>query len=305
MKRLKGYAMVASAAFIWGTAATAAKLLLSRDINTVLLVQTRVTFSAIVLGTVLAVLRPELLRVRPADLWRLALLGILGIAGSNFTYYFVIKEASVSVAILLQYTAPLLIMAYAAVTKEEDLTPLKVFSACAALLGCALSVGAFQRPSLPVGGPALALGILSAFTFAFMTVFTRHLLARYSLWTVTLYGLLFASLFWLLINPPWRIVEESPTAPLWAALVALAIFSVLIPHSLFFAGLRHVVPARAIIISTLEPVVAIATAALVTGERFGAVQAAGAVLVLGAVVILQLRREVRGEELAEETRADH
>ncbi|HXX63383.1 MAG TPA: EamA family transporter [Bacteroidota bacterium] len=305
MKRLKGYAMVASAAFIWGTAATAAKMLLSRDINTILLVQTRVTFSAIFLGSILVAFRPALLRVHLADLWRLALLGILGIAGSNFTYYFVIKEASVSVAILLQYTAPLLIMAYAAVTKEEDLTPLKVFSACAALLGCALAVGAFQKPSLPIGASALGVGTLSAFTFAFMTVFTRHLLARYSLWTVTLYGLLFASLFWLLVNPPWRIAQESPPAPLWGALVALAIFSVLIPHSLFFAGLRHVVPARAIIISTLEPVVAIATAALVAGEAFGPVQAAGAVLVLGAVVILQLRREVHGEELAEDSRGDH
>lgn len=304
MKSLKGYAMVASAALIWGTAATAAKILLSHDISTVLLVQTRVSVSAILMGTALAIFRRRFLRIRVGDLWRVALLGILGIAGSNFTYYFVIKEASVAVAILLQYTAPLLIMAYAAVTHEEDLTPLKLLSAFCALAGCALAVGAFHKSAVPLSGPALEMGVLSAFCFAFMTVFTRHLLARYSLWCVTFYGLLFASLFWLVINPPWRIAEESPSGPLWGALILLAVFSVLLPHTLYFGGLRHVVPARAIITSTLEPVVAIASAALLAGEAFGALQALGAALVLGAVIILQLRREAHGEELAEELHAD-
>ena len=302
MKELRGYAMVASGAFLWGCAATAAKLLLARDVDTVLLVQTRVTFSVVIMACVLALFRRDLLRVKARDLWRMALLGVVGIAGANYTYYVVIKEASVAVAILLQYTAPLFVMAYAAFTREEELTAAKVAAALLALAGCYCAVGGFGAASgLPAG--ALAIGICAAICFAFMTVFTRHLLARYSIWTVTLYGFGFASLFWLVVNPPWRVVAESPSGETWLGLFGLALISVLFPYSLFFAGLRHVVPSRAIIISTLEPVTAIVTAAIVAGEKFAFLQGAGATMVLGAIVMLQLRREKGGEEIMEEPHA--
>jgi drug/metabolite transporter (DMT)-like permease len=302
MKELRGYAMVASGAFLWGCAATAAKLLLSRHVDTILLVQTRVTFSVVLMACVLALFRRDLIAVRVKDLWRMALLGVIGIAGANYTYYVVIREASVAIAILLQYTAPLFVMAYAAFTHEEELTAAKFVAAFLALAGCYCAVGGIEAASgLPAG--ALAVGILAAICFAFMAVFTRHLLARYSIWTVTLYGFGFASLFWLVINPPWRVMEESPSPGTWLALVGLALISVLLPYSLFFAGLRHVVSSRAIIISTLEPVTAIATAALVAGEKFTLLQGVGAGLVLGAIVMLQVRREKGGEEIEEESHA--
>jgi len=302
MKQLRGYAMVASGAFLWGCAATAAKLLLARRVDTILLVQTRVTFSVLIMACALALFRRDLLPVRVKDLWKMALLGVVGIAGANYTYYVVIREATVAVAILLQYTAPLFIMAYAAFTREEEITGAKFMAALLALAGCYCAVGGFGiAGALPAG--ALATGILAAVCFAFMTVFTRHLLPLYSIWTVTLYGFAFASLFWLVINPPWRIIGQSPAPGTWLALLGLAIVSVLLPYSLFFAGLRHVVPSRAIIISTLEPVTAIGTAALVAGEKFTLLQGFGAALVLGAIVMLQVRHEKGGEEIREESHA--
>ena len=298
MKHLRGYLMVASGAFLWGCAATAAKLLITRNVDTILLVQTRVTFSVVLMVCALALFRRDLLRVRPKDLWRMALLGVVGIAGANYTYYVVIKEASVAIGILLQYTAPLFIMSYAAFTHEEEITASKIGAALLALAGCYCAVGGFAAASgLPAG--ALAIGIFGAMCFAFMTVFTRHLLARYSIWTVTLYGFGFASLFWLVINPPWRIIEESPSPATWLALLGLSLISVLLPYSFFFAGLRHVVSSRAIIISTLEPVTAIGTAAIVAGEKFTFLQGVGACLVLGAILMLQVKREKGGEEIQE------
>lgn len=294
--------MVASGAFLWGCAATVAKLLLARRVDTILMSQTRVTFSVILMLCILLLFRRDLLRVRRSDLWRMALLGVVGIAGANYTYYVVIREASVAIAILLQYTAPLFVMAYAAFTREEELTAAKFVAALLALAGCYCAVGGFEAASgLPAG--ALGIGILGAVCFAFMTVFTRHLLARYSIWTVTLYGFGFASVFWLFINPPWRVIAESPSAGIWAGLVGLSVISVLLPYSLFFAGLRHVVSSRAIIVSTLEPVTAIATAAIVAGEKLTLLQGAGAALVLGAIIMLQVRREKGGEEIQEESHA--
>jgi drug/metabolite transporter (DMT)-like permease len=75
----------------------------------------------------------------------------------------------------------------------------------------------------------------------------------------------------------------------WLWLAAIAIVSTVTPITLFFAGLRRVGPSTAAILSTLEPPTTIALAFLVFGESLTTLQLAGAVLVLGAAVSLQLR----------------
>jgi drug/metabolite transporter (DMT)-like permease len=291
MSELRGYVMILGAAVFWGGSATAAKLLLSSGIDVVMMVQVRVTVSAVLMCAWLAVMRPGYLRVERRDLWRFAMLGILGVAGANVTYYTVIGEATVATAILLQYLAPVVVMAYTVATREEHLSTVKVIAAGLALAGCMLAVGAFDPGALTLTPLAAVAGAGSILTFAFLTVAPRRLLRSYSSWTTTLYAILFASAFWLVINPPWRVVERELSGTSWAALAALAVFSILLPHSLFFAGLRHVVPSRALIISTLEPVVAIGSAAVVAGERLRAAQLVGAVCVLSAIVLLNIRRE--------------
>jgi drug/metabolite transporter (DMT)-like permease len=291
MTERKGSFMIVGAALLWGVSATAAKLLLTRDVPSVLIVQVRVTVSFLLLLAYLAATRRALLRIAPRDLWKFAVIGVGGVAGSNFLYYFAIKETTVATAILLQYTAPLLIMAYAALTGEERLSSVKMTASLVALAGCSLAVGAFE--SAGVGGTPLGVlsGSAAAFSFAFLGIGTRRMLRRYSFWTVLLYSLGAASAFWLVINPSGGLTNPGMTGGLWLALIALAVGSVLIPHGLFFAGLRSVVPSRAIIISMVEPVVAIASAALVVGERLTPIQSLGAVFVLGAIAWLELRKE--------------
>jgi DME family drug/metabolite transporter len=78
-------------------------------------------------------------------------------------------------------------------------------------------------------------------------------------------------------------------------LLVFAVISVLIPHSLYYNGVRHLTASRAIITATVEPILAIATAAVFVGETPGPARVAGAALVLG----LQIRHEaeaVRAQE---------
>lgn len=291
MKDYRGYAMIAGAAFLWGISATAAKFLFNRDVSTLLVVQTRVTFSALLMAGGFRLLRPALLRVNPRDLWRLAVLGVVGVAGANITYYLVIRETTVATAIIIQYTSPLLVLAYGVLSRDEGFSAVKLIAALLSLAGCALAVGAFETGALSLTPLALIAGIGSIVTFAFLTVYTRKVVARMPSWTAVLYALVFASLMWALVNPPWVIAREAHPPELWLALIGFAIISVLIPHSLFAAGLRSVVPSRAIITSTLEPVVAIGSAALVLGELLTPLQILGAVTVLAAIIMLNLRPE--------------
>jgi drug/metabolite transporter (DMT)-like permease len=291
MKELKGYFMIMGAATFWGLSATAAKFLLNNNVSTVLIVQTRVTFSALLLLLFFLIFKRHLLRTTWRDAGGFLLLGVIGVAGSNITYYVAIRESTVATAIVLQYMAPLVVMAYGALSGEERLTGVKFAAGFLSLLGCLLVVGAFEAGAVRITPLGLTAGIGSIFTFSFLSIYTRKLLRRCNVWTLAAYSISGASLFWLVINPPGEVLQNSPALATWGGLFLFALISILIPHSLFFAGMQHVPASRAIITSTLEPVVAMASAAVFLAELQQPLQALGALLVLSAIVMVQLRRE--------------
>jgi drug/metabolite transporter (DMT)-like permease len=291
MNEVRGIIMIIGAAVLWGVSATGAKALLNQNLDPILVVQSRVTFSVVLLLLYFLIFRPGVLRVRWTELWKFALLGCIGVAGTNFTYYYTIRESTVATAILIQYTAPLFVMLYAVWSKDERLTGMKVGAGLLSLAGCFLAVGAYDRSVLTISSVGAVTGIASIIGFVFLTIFTRTVLRTHGVWTMTVYSILFASLFWLLVNPPWKVIGAGVDAGTWGALFLLAVFSLLIPHSLFFGALRWIVPSRAIITSTLEPVVAILTAAFFLGEVLQPLQAAGAVLVIIAIFLLHVQPE--------------
>lgn len=291
MRDVRGYLLIMVAAIFWGCSATVAKILLNQQVETILIVQTRVLFSALLLLLFYLFFKPQILHVKARDLWRFALLGVVGVAGSNVTYYFTIKQTTVATAIILQYTAPLFVMGYTTWAGEERFTALKLVAALISLSGCLLAVGAYDRAVLKLNGPGLVSGVGSMVSFAFLNIYTRHILQRYNVWTTTFYAISSASVFWLFVNPPWRIIAQSPPADVWGGLAVLAVISILVPHSMYFAGMRYVSASRAVITSTLEPVVAIASAALFLAEGLHPVQMIGGFMVVSAIFLLQWKRE--------------
>ena len=156
MKELRGYVMILGSAVFWGTSATAAKALFNQQLDTVLVVQARVTVSIALLLLFYLFFRRDFLRMDPRELWKFALLGCIGVAGTNYTYYFTIKETTVATAILIQYTAPLLVMLYAVWSGEERFTSAKVVAVVLSLGGCFLAVGAYDTGSAPDHAPGSA-----------------------------------------------------------------------------------------------------------------------------------------------------
>jgi drug/metabolite transporter (DMT)-like permease len=97
-----------------------------------------------------------------------------------------------------------------------------------------------------------------------------------------------ASVFWMVINPPWKIMAAHYSPAQWLFLGVFSLFSMLIPFSFYFAGLRHLDPTRAIVTSCLEPIFAILIAAVALGETVRPLQSVGMIMVLAAIVIVQL-----------------
>jgi len=291
VKELKGPLLIAAAACFWGVSGTAAKYLFIRHIDPLILVQTRVSFSCAVLLFFFALFRREYLRIAPRDLFPFALLGILGIAGSNFFYYYAIDRTNVATGILLQYTAPILVVLYARIVQGEALTTVKLGSLVFSVVGCFLAVSGGDVLLIVVNYPGIFAALASAVSFSFLTIYGKASSLRYPTWTVLFYTLFFASVFWLFVNPPWVIARAGYEPLDWLTFFGIAVISILIPYGLYLHGLRSILSTRAVITSTLEPVIAIASAFVFLDEILMPLQIVGAVLVLSAVSLLQVRRE--------------
>jgi drug/metabolite transporter (DMT)-like permease len=70
------------------------------------------------------------------------------------------------------------------------------------------------------------------------------------------------------------------------------VISTFVAIQTFSAGSRRIGAAQASLISTVEPVWTISLAALLLGERLGPIQLVGGALVIGGVILAQLRRGV-------------
>ena len=69
----------------------------------------------------------------------------------------------------------------------------------------------------------------------------------------------------------------------WIWIVAIALFSTVLPIVTFMLGMERVGAATASILSTVEPVVTVGLAVAIYGEALGPLQILGGVLVLAAV----------------------
>jgi DME family drug/metabolite transporter len=269
-----------------------------RPIDPLILSQSRTTFSLLVLLPVLAAARGwSFLKLPAADLGRCVFLGIFGVAASNYLYYLAIQKTNVATAIILQYTAPVWVLIYMVARGRQKPTPRRVGAVAFAVIGSALAIGLVGGGGFrlhPIGVTA-ALG--AAFSFAIYNVGGHGILARHDRWLVLLWTLVSASAFWLVLNPPWRIAASHYSTAQWIFLAVFSLISVLGPFSLYFSGLQHLEPTRAIVASCLEPVFSIVIAAVALGEVLRPAQTLGIVIVLAAIVLVQRPERGGGEEV--------
>jgi drug/metabolite transporter (DMT)-like permease len=148
-----------------------------------------------------------------------------------------------------------------------------------------------NRPWPPAGVTA---ALIASFSFAFYNVAGHSVLARYDRWRVLVWVLAAASAFWMLVNPPWKVLAAHYSTAQWGFLFVFSMLSVLGPFSLYFSGLQNLEPTRAIIASCLEPVFSILLAAGLLGEVIRPAQSLGIIFVLAAIVMVQLPG--RGDE---------
>jgi drug/metabolite transporter (DMT)-like permease len=293
---LRGYLFIAGATLCWGAAAVFGKKIFNGDlfgghasISPVVLTQTRTSFAVLVLGPLLLLrFGRHIFRTSRADLTLCALVGTLGVACSNYFYYLAVQKSTVSLAITVQYTAPVWVLVYMVARGRDRASLQKIAAALVAMIGTALAIGVFQS-AVMFSTIAVSAALLASFGYAFYNIAAQGLVTRNHPFTVMFYVLLSSALLWLVVDPPWRLLAQDYSGKQWEFLFVFACLSMVLPYMLYMSGLKYLDPTRAVITSCLEPVFAILFAWLFVHETLHALQVAGIVAVLVATVIVQIK----------------
>jgi len=225
------------------------------------------------------------------DLPYFFVLGCVGVAGVQFTYYYTISRIHVGPAVLIQYLSPLWIALYAFIFQKEPFSKGKIVALLMAFLGCYFTVGGYRMDLFALNRAGIVSGLISSLFFSFYALYGEKGLLKYDPWTLILYGFGFGAAFcWILISP-MKVVTEGYSLKIWMAFLYIAIFSTLIPFGLYFKGIERVRATRASITATWEPVVAGITAYFVLREALFPLQVLGGIGVIAAIALLQMAKE--------------
>jgi drug/metabolite transporter (DMT)-like permease len=288
---MRGYLYIVVGATLWGLSSVVAKSLFNIGLPPAELVLIRLTLATLALALVLFFFDRRRMIISLNDLPYFIILGFVGVAGMQFTYYYTISKIHVGPAILIQYLFPVWVTIYAFFFQKEPFHKGKVASLFLAVLSCYLVVGGYQIDLLRLNLIGIASGIVSSLFNAFYTLYGEKGLKKYHPWTLILYGFGFGAVFYWILISPMKVIAEGYSFKIWMAFLYIAIFSTLIPFGLYFKGIERIRATRASIAATWEPVVACITAYFVLGEVLLPLQVLGGIGVIAAIVLLQIARE--------------
>jgi drug/metabolite transporter (DMT)-like permease len=300
----RGYVQIVIASALFGAAGSVAKVALDAGIDPARLTALRCTGAAIGLLVVLGLTRPSLLRVARRDVPMLLVLALCGAAVIQWLYFVAIDRLPVGLALLLEFTAPLMVALFARFVLRQQIDRRVWAGLGLALAGLALVAqtsggGVWGDGGLDRVGVAAALG--AAGCLAAFYLGGKRALQRLHPMTLTFWMFALSAIFWAIARPWWTFEFsvlgndasmlgslESFSVPLWVPIAWVVLLGTLLPYGFELASLSHLSPTATSVVAMSEPVIAAAVAWAWLGESLGTVQVIGAAVVLAGVVVVQL-----------------
>jgi len=235
---------------------------------------------------------------RPSlSLLRAALPGGSAFAGDIALFFIAVKHTTVANATMISALQPALVLLVAGRLFGERVRASDIWWTAVALLGVGVVVfGSSTMPSWSVAGDLMAVAALLAWTAYFIT--GKQARARLDAVEFVTAMSLVAFLVVAAVALGSGHDLSVPDAGTWAIILGLGLGTGGIGHFLINWAHGHAPLVLTSLLTLLIPVIAMAGAALFLGEEVVAAQVVGAVIVLGALAIVVLRREEREELLA-------
>lgn len=300
--------MVVTAALCFVVNAAVSRVVLRAGVDPATLTTLRVTASAVVLATWAVLRRPTVLRLpRGRPMLLLVALGLVGVAALQWTYFTAVDRIPVGLALLLQYTAPVLVALWVRLVRREPVRR-RVWAALALSLA-GLALVARLWAGLSVDGLGVVAGLGAAVCFATYFLLGEAGVERQDPLAVVLWSFLVAAVAMNLVRPVTGLdadvvaAETSLlgalaewTAPGWLLLAWIVLLGTVVPFGLELRALQTLPATAVVVVAMLEPVGATVIGWAWLGESLSAVQVLGACAVVAGIALAQTARpQVRAE----------
>lgn len=290
MKRLAPF-FILTAGTLWGIMGIFVRTLETYGFTSLQIASVRIIGGAILFLAVTALTDKKKLKIRLKDIGLFLGMGIASILMFTVCYFTTMSVSSLSVAAVLLYTAPVMVMMMSLVLFHERMTLRKSIALILAFAGCALVSGA--GGDLRASPAALGFGLLSGFGYGLYSILGTYALKKYKPIAVTTYAFLCGAAGALLVCEPADLAGKIGASPnpvrLLSFIVLTAFVTAVLPYLLYTIGLSYVKASSASIMASVEPVVATIAGILVYHEAMTPASLCGVILVITAIVLLNIR----------------
>ncbi len=284
-KKLLSVISVIMAGILWGSMGIFVRRLNSAGLQLMGIVELRAVVTAVIMFVILAIFRRDLLKLRLKDIWCFIGTGIGSIVFFNYCYFKTMVSASLSVAAILLYTAPAIVMLMSFVLFKEKMTLRRIAAVVIAFIGCVCVSG--LSPANNISISCIITGLGAGLGYALYSIFGRFALQRgYSSVTISAYTFLFAAIGTLpLINPSELFMKLGTGSDVIVFAIIFGVVTTIMPYALYTWGLQYLENGKASVLASVEPVVATLIGIFVFDEALTVSAAIGIILVLISIML--------------------
>jgi drug/metabolite transporter (DMT)-like permease len=295
LKSLRAEGFLVFGAIMFAFNGIVSKLVLISGLSAWRLTQVRCTGAFLILLVYVVLRGGTTLKTSKAELPWLAAYGVIGFAAVQLGYFIAITRMHVSIALIIEFTAPIWIVLYIRFVRQKFVPKLMWLSIAMGFSGLLLVAQVWR--GLTLNSIGVIAAILDAFALATYFLLGEKLGARQSTDSLTVWGLGFASLTLAIFTPLWNfpfavfnqkinmlgIFSQYQLAG-WVVILWIVLMGTIVPYLCVLHGLKQLSASTSSVIGMLEPVIAGAFAWWWLREKWTPIQLAGGLVVIAGII---------------------
>lgn len=288
-ENLRGMSIALIGGIFWGLAGVFGQYLFEyKGTNARWLVSVRLIIAgALLLSTVWVKQRNTFWKIwtNKKHVLLLFLFSVFGMAGCQLSYYTAVELSNAGTATVLQYTAPVMILAFEAIRDRRRPGGLEIAALVLALAGTFLLATHGNIYAMSISVEALVWGLISAVMMAVYNLLPVRLMKEYGTFCVIGWGMLVGGIVLSAFTQPWHVAGQWDLQAVGAMSVVIIVGTVL-SFSFYMEGVRMIGAAKASLLAAVEPVTATVASVLMMHVTFEGIDLIGIIGILTAVLLL-------------------
>lgn len=294
-----GMVFATGSAFAFGMSGPLAKSLMGAGWSPTAAVLARLAGGAVVLAVVATVVRPGWLSEARAHSRTVVVYGLVPVAGAQLCYYNAVAHLSVGVALLLEYTSPVLVIGWVWATTQRRPRAMTLLGVALAIVGVTLVLDVYHGARVDAVGVAWGLGAaVCAVCYFMMSDAVTADGSGLSAITLAAGGLAVATVAVSALGMsgilPMQFTANDAvvagfTMPWFVPVLLLGVVATAIAYTLGISGVARLRPSFASLMGLAEVLFAVLAAWLMLGETMSALQIAGGIVVLAGLTLARPR----------------